>query len=305
MIGPQMNAPSKTSSRRFSRRVAAILAGSAALLSTFVATGRAQAQEIQLTGPLAGAPAVRHERLYREGRFEIAPTVSFTLLDEYKRAILFGGRAQYNITDWFAIGVWGAWGGVQSDTDLTTQINNVAARDVPQTAVNVPPSTCGNGHQACAFSNQAAEINWVAVPQIQLTPFRGKLAVFQKIFVNADAYIHGGLGFVGLKERGDCGDKGQTPCTDPSSFALQSRLALSPTFGLGFNFYIGDFVSLGVEYRALPFSWNQGGFDTQGGNPNGKFPDNKISSADETFKFNQMLTLSLGFSFSTTPKLSE
>ncbi|MBW2459783.1 MAG: hypothetical protein JRI68_35155, partial [Deltaproteobacteria bacterium] len=33
----------------------------------------ARAQEIQLTGPLAGAPAVRRLRLYREGRFEIAP----------------------------------------------------------------------------------------------------------------------------------------------------------------------------------------------------------------------------------------
>ena len=65
----------------------------------------ASAQEIQLTGPLAGAPAVRHERLYRDGRFELAPTVSFTLLDEYKRAILFGARAQYNITDWLAVGV--------------------------------------------------------------------------------------------------------------------------------------------------------------------------------------------------------
>ena len=31
------------------------------------------AQEIQLTGPLAGAPAVRKLRLYREGRFEVAP----------------------------------------------------------------------------------------------------------------------------------------------------------------------------------------------------------------------------------------
>src|SRR5687768_3142117 len=47
------------------------------------APSSASAQEIQLTGPLKGAPAVRQLRLYREGRLEIAPTVSFTLLDEY------------------------------------------------------------------------------------------------------------------------------------------------------------------------------------------------------------------------------
>jgi outer membrane beta-barrel protein len=297
MIGPYMNAHSQTRSRRTVTTfvgAASLLAG----LATLTVTGQASAQEIQLTGPLAGAPAVRHERLYRDGRFELAPTVSFTILDEYKRAILFGARAQYNITDWLGIGVWGAYGAVQINTNLTDEIGTTAKSE-PQTAVNVPSP-------ATNFSNQVAEIQWVAVPQFQLTPFRGKLAVFQKIFINADAYIHGGLGFVGLKERGDCGGGGgQLSCTDQASFALASRMALSPTFGLGFNFYIGDFMSLGVEYRALPFSWNQGGFDTRGGNPNGNFPDFKITSADETFKFNQMLTISLGFTFPTAPKLNE
>jgi len=311
MIGPYMNALSKTrtrhparlGSRTFSRGCArkalTALVGATSLLATFAHTTSASAQEIQLTGPLAGAPAVRHERLYRDGRFEIAPTVSFTLLDEYKRAILFGARAQYNFTDWLAFGVWGAYGAAQITTNLTDEIGATAKAEA-QTAVNIPANPAN-------FSNQVAEIQWVAVPQFQLTPFRGKLAIFQKIFVNADAYIHGGLGFVGLKERGDCGagTGGVPSCTSAASFATTSQLALSPTFGLGFNFYIGDFISVGFEYRALPFSWNQGGFVTKGGNPNGNFPDNKITSADETFKFNQMLTLSLGFSFPTKPKLNE
>jgi len=304
MIGPHMNAPTKTNRQKASQKPAghAVRAMSAgvgvasilASLASFAVATPAAAQEIQLTGPLAGAPAVRHERLYRDGRFEIAPTVSFTLLDEYQRAILFGLRAQYNITDWLGVGVWGAYGAVQITTNQTDLINSTAPRE-SQTAVNLPAT----GNMA------AAQMQWVAVPQLQLTPFRGKLAVFQKIFINADAYIHGGLGFVGLKERGDCGATGQSSCTAASSFDLTSRIALSPTFGLGFNFYIGDFMSLGVEYRALPFSWNQGGFDTAGGNPNGNFPDNKITSADENFKFNQMLTVSLGFSFSMSPTISE
>ena len=245
----------------------------------------ASAQEIQLTGPLAGAPAVRHERLYRDGRFELAPTVSFTLLDEYKRAILFGARAQYNITDWLGFGVWGAYGAVQINTNLTDEINapTCASRQGADRPSNVPPAS-----GRTSIHNQVAEIQWVAVPQLQLTPFRGKLAVFQKIFINADAYIHGGVAASsGLKgTRGDCGGSGTQPaCRTPqSSFVLASGMALSPTFGLGFNFYIGNFIALGVEYRALPFSWNLGGFDTRGGNPNGNFPDNKITSADETLQ---------------------
>src|SRR5262245_57689522 len=92
------------------------LAASAAVVG---ATETAQAQEILLTGPLAGAPAVRKLRLYREHRFEIAPTASFSLLDEYQRTIFFGARINYNITDWLAIGLWGGFGAVKITTGLT------------------------------------------------------------------------------------------------------------------------------------------------------------------------------------------
>ena len=48
----------------------------------------------------------------------------------------------------------------------------------------------------------------MVTPQIQFTPFRGKLAIFQKVFVDTDAYIHGGLAIVGLQERAECGGNG-------------------------------------------------------------------------------------------------
>ena len=47
-----------------------LLAGLTAGFALLAFTETAQAQEILLTGPLAGAPAVRQLRLYREGRFE-------------------------------------------------------------------------------------------------------------------------------------------------------------------------------------------------------------------------------------------
>ena len=74
---------------------------------------RAEAQEIQLTGPLAGAPAVRKLRLHRQGPLrDRSGGFSFTLLDEYQRTILLGARLQYNFTDWLSFGVWGALGSV-------------------------------------------------------------------------------------------------------------------------------------------------------------------------------------------------
>jgi hypothetical protein len=59
-----------------------------------------------------------------------------------------------------------------------------------------------------------------------------------------------------------------------------------------------------IEYRAYPFAWNRGGFDSRGGGTDGNFPDNKINKEDRTFKFNQMVFLAAGFSF-PAPKTSD
>jgi hypothetical protein len=290
--------------RRFVRTVLAALAVGAGLS----AAGAADAQELQLTGPLKGAPAVRHLRLYRQGRFEIAPSASFSLLDEYRRTILVGARLNYNITDWLAIGVWGGAGVVSTTTDLTDKIDATSPRDA-LTATNVNHSAFpqGQGKPPASFADQTAKISYVVSPQVTFIPFRGKLAIFNKIFVDTDLYLAGGVAFVGIQEREDCGPASSAgiACNQPAAFALSSSTKIAPTFGLGLTFYPSSFVSFGVEYRALPFSWNRAGFDSRGAGPNGNFPDGSITSDDETFKFNQFVTVDLGFSFPTAPKISE
>lgn len=272
-----------------------------ALAATLCALGTAgafektaNAQEILLTGPLKGQPPARNLRLYREGRLEIAPAFSFSILDEYRRTIITGVRLQYNFTDWLGIGLWGGYGAISTTTDLTDQINDKSPRN-NLTAVNVNHNAAGTKVGA-DFGDQVAKIQWVVAPQLTITPFRGKLALFQKVFVDTEAYIFAGFALVGLQERGACGgDKPEPACNSAQSFALASRLAPTGTFGLGLTFFLADFINLGVEYRALPFSWNRGGFDSRGGGSNKDFPDQKINSDDSTFKFNQMFTVSVGF----------
>lgn len=264
---------------------------------TFSAPTPAAAQEIQLTGPLAGAPAVRKLRLYRQGRAEVAIGPGFTLLDEYQRTIFVAGRLQYNVFDWLGIGVFGGFGAASLSTDLTDKIQSTAPRN-SRTATNLPAA----GGQA--FDKQTGKLKWMAAPQVTFSPFRGKLAIFQKIFVDTDLYLHGGAAFIGVEERGDCGTAGK-PCTAPNAFAPASRMAVAPTFGLGLTLYASGFVSINAEYRAFPFSWNRGGFDSRGAPPDASFPDNKIDSEDRTFKFNQMIFIAAGFHFPTSPKVSD
>ncbi len=303
------------------RRILTVVLPTAALLGV---SSQASAQENQLTGPLAGAPAVRGLRLHRKQRFEIAPAISFTLLDEFQRHILLGGRLTYNVTDWLGLGVWGAFGAVKQTTGLSDRIQEANDQRFKQSDPNFSTGQASTGRTLVRanvgkdFKQQLGAINWIFAPQITAVPFRGKLSLFQKIFVDTDAYFFAGPAFVNLREREDCGGSTGVDCSardgsgpDPGNVrpaatkGTQSRMAIAPTFGLGLNFYTGQWTSIGFEWRALLYSWNTGGFDTAGGGEGGRFPDAKIDKSDREFKFNQMITLSFGMQFPRTIKQSD
>jgi hypothetical protein len=292
----------------------ALLAAVAAGAALAALHGEAQAQEIQLTGPLAGAPAVRQLRLHRKGRFEVALGPSFTLLDEYQRTILLGGSLTYHFTDWVGVGVWGGYG-LQYKTGLSDELQekaiddrNCAERPVATecrlTAVNLTRGDLAN--------DQLGKFQWVVAPQIQFVPFRGKISLFSALFVDTDVNIFAGAAFVGLQERKPCGRDeenqpiaGALPCSDAKSFELESRVAFGPTFGLGINFYPASFFGFGVEFRALPFSWNTSGFDNHGKDPNQAFPDGNVNDADREFHLNSMLSVHLAFQFPVAIKTTD
>ncbi len=297
----------KTTKKTMRRLLAGLTAGLA-----LAAAGEqtAQAQEILLTGPLAGAPAVRKLRLYREGRIELSPAVSFTLLDEYQRTVLVGARVNYNLTDWFAVGLWGGFGALKLNTGLTDRVQEVnkSRREVEAqrppgdpsvssrlTAVNMGPD----------FTEQVGSIDWIAAPQLTAVPFRGKLALFQNIYLDTDLYFFAGPAFIGVSERKECDPAAGTPCFAPGAHDRESRVAIAPTFGLGFSFYVNKWNAVGFEWRGVPFGRNTGGFDNHGGGPDGKFPDQKVNADDRDFKFNQMLTLSYNFYFPQQYRVSE
>ena len=279
-----------------------------ATLGVAIATERAEAQEILLTGPLAGAPAVRKLRLYREKRIEVAPAASFTLLDEYQRTILFGARLNYNLTDWLAIGVFGGFGAVKITTGLTDHVQEVnksrACRDANGLRIsNAPDCRLTEVNLGRDFKKQLGGMDWLLAPQLTAVPFRGKLALFQNIYVDTDLYFFAGPAFIGVSERKDCDkDCGKE---EQKKFDKTSRVAIAPTFGLGLTFYANKWNAIGFEWRGLPFAWNTGGFDTKGGGKDKEFPDTKVNDKDRQFHFNQMLTVSYNFYFPTTYRVSE
>jgi hypothetical protein len=295
--------------RRFVKSVLVGLAGLAAL--TALSTG-AEAQEIQLTGPLAGAPAVRKLRLHRAGRFEVAPGVSFSLLDQYQRTLMPGAALTYHVTDWLGFGVWGGFG-FPYNAGLADELQTKAidGRDCANKSFSKACKlTATNLTHGSIADDQLGKMQWIVAPQVQVVPFRGKLALFSSLFVDTDVNIFLGPAFIGLQERADCGkdtdgnDLGLV-CSSQDSFKLASRVAVAPTFGLGLNFYPSAFIGFGFEFRALPFAWNTSGFDNHGGGTNEDFPDLSVNSADREFHFNSMLTVHASFQFPTAIKTTD
>jgi outer membrane beta-barrel protein len=292
------------------RRISGVAKGLTSVLAAGLAllafTETASAQEIQLTGPLAGAPAVRKLRLYRQARFEIAPAVSFTLLDEYQRTILLGARLTYNLTDWFGIGAWGGYGGlIRIPTSLTDHIQEVN-RDRRRLAGDGYENTVTGRLTAvnlgADLKDQIAQVDWMVAPQVTFVPFRGKISIFQAIYADTDVYFFGGPAFVGLQERQDCST---VECATAAGFQRGSRMAIAPTAGLGLTFYANKWSALGVEYRTLAYARNNGGFDTAGSGKDKAFPDNRISADDRSFSFTHLVTVSYNFYLPTQYRVSE
>ena len=229
----------------------------AAGLVICTASKSVSAQEIVVTGPLAGAPAAHRLRLYREGRFEIQPNATFSLLDEFKREIFFGATLNYNISDSIALGVFGAFGAVKMDTALTDHIQSeIGARQCPAASLdptnpNYLDCRLSKVNLGSNFSKQLGTVDWMAIPQFTFTPFRGKIAFFQSLFVDSDLHFFVGPAFVGLSERKDCGSV--AACSAASGFNTASRTTITGAFGLGLSFFTHKWGALVVDWKAVPF----------------------------------------------------
>ena len=261
----------------------------------------ARAQEILLEGPLAGAPAVRRLTLYREGRFFVTPSISFTILDTYRRHMLFGAKAEYNIFDWLSAGIYFG-GGFGWRTGIADQISDLGVDDVPNQNYDLNfPLRDNNG-----LDKQLGQLQWLGVVEGRIIPLRGKFSLFGKAFLGVDVYINIGVGIAGVKERGDTdcsGGANPATCPDDAYLPMQTRVAVGPSFGGGVTVYFNDWIALNLEYRSTPFTWNQSGTDEYGTSE--VILDQKIDENDRYLAWNQMMTIGCTFAFPLTAERTE
>jgi len=276
----------------------------------------AQAQEVLLEGPLAGAPAVRKMVQYRKLRFGVGPYFNYTLNNEYVHNYLVGAHLEFNFTDWLGLGINAAYA-FNSYTKLTNYISeSVDLAGQPTTpGTSNEPSYTGAAH----FKDQVALLKGQYLAQLNFVPFRGKVAFFQRLFTAMDLSIFVGGGIVHVQERTFCSLSAGNCSAIPSR---ENRMAPAPTAGLSFNFYASDWAAINLELRFTPISWNAGGTDESGQSASewvlvnenweyrnlgkeGNYPDGKIDKEDRQWMLNASVGIGAAFYFPTKVRISE
>ncbi len=282
-----------------------VLAVAAFLAAGEVRPSKASAQDVLVSGPLAGAPAVRHMRIYRRNRLQLTPFAGFTLQNPHQRTILAGAQVGFHFLDWLGVSGMFGYGVAGINTNLTDEIVRQGVT-TDRNRLSLPNRN--------NFDEQVGEIDWIGSAQINFVPLRGKLALFQKAFLDTDFTLFGGVAFVGLTERADTSAAilDATPGTatdvnlayENSQLADSSRVALAATFGANLSMYFTEWMGLSLEWRGLPFAWNTSGTD-ESGSPDGDFPDGVINEDDRLFQFNHMVNIGFVFYIPGKAKISD
>ncbi len=274
----------------------------------------------------------------------LSPSFGITLQDDFQRAMVFGLQGAYHFNDVIGLGLYAGYAAIQIPTPLAAAAqaySGLPTGDGMMTTTN-PFRSSYNVPDQAQFTAQLGKMGLIlGAPQLTITPLRGKLALFQNVFIDADVYLFASPALILVEERRNFDARDATSGmtlgpTDPAVIASQTarstRPAFTGMFGAGFNFYINRFLSLSFEYRAFPFAWNTSGTDensqartcgannmsTCAGSPDylvregtatgsgattgGRFI---LDDNDRSFRWNQMINFSFNIFLPTQPRVSE
>ena len=237
--------------------------------------------------PLDGEPAVRHRLLLVKKRFEAAFAFEASVNADYRHTAAGGLKLEYHISDMWSLGALGFLGG-----SFNTGLSNRIIETLPSEDVAGDPTPT-----AQQFEEHLNSMPIHGAAYLGLTPWYGKLAAFEKFFVNFDFYFQAGAAFARL-ENGCCGFAnvdnnpgvivdGMLPDNDPNDdLALNDGTRLGVYLGGGIHLFLNDWLALDLTVRDYMFSDNPSGLDF----------DADLAVTDEDNRFLNHLFMGVGVS---------
>lgn len=162
--------------------------------------------------------AVQRMYVIRDGRFELAPSLAFTVNDQFVSHPAFGVGLNYWVTNVLAVGANFLWyQGIESESDLNFSIRRSARLAVPITEYQL-----------------GAHLNFTYVP------IYGKFTMFNDAIFQWDSYLVGGVGMVRTRP---------VAVVDPAvrSFDFDWRIAFNA--GIGIRVFLTRYLTIFGELR--------------------------------------------------------
>jgi outer membrane beta-barrel protein len=160
------------------------------------------------------------QRIYalRNGRFELAPSVSFTMNDQYVSHTAPAIALNYWVTNVLAIGANFLWyQGFESESDLNFHIRRSTRLAVPITQYQL-----------------GAHLNFTYVP------IYGKFAMFNEYIFQWDSYVVGGVGMMRTRP---------VTVVDPATRTFDFDIRIAFNAGLGIRVFVTRYLTIFMELR--------------------------------------------------------
>jgi outer membrane beta-barrel protein len=268
------------------------------LLSLMLLSSVAAAQR---KNPLDEQPAVRRRLLYLPGRFEVAPSMGMTFLQDFKHAVLFGMKAEYHIPWCFgakhfkeclSVGasVHASAPALAWDTELTREIKSTLGTEFDRPEINPAPTKK-------AMDDAVSHVMLLAVaPYIAYTPWLGKMSLLGQVFFNFDFYVMAGLGMAYF-QAGDIEKYSSELQLDVKE--ENGGMRFGPAFGFGARFYILKWLAIQFDFRDIYLSRKLGqGRNSAGFDKNGSLNDMGQIVIDENDRVSEhVMYFTVGASF--------
>ena len=166
-----------------------------------------------------------HSRMFlKQGRHEFTLAGGIIPNDEFFSYFPVGGRWNYYFNEDFSSEVYGNYT-IKQNSDLKefleTRFRQAMLVDIPQS------------------------LQWTAGAAVVWSPIHGKVALFTSKLAHFDIFMTMGAGAIGTEVR----DLNKTA----------GKIDVSGIVGLGFRFYINDFLSIRTDYRQFFYPAEVGG----------------------------------------------
>ncbi len=184
-------------------------------LTVFAADVAAQSRSLQ------SGPVVRRQLLYRSDRLELAPSIGTSIAPVYQRTLFLSVAARYHLTNAFALGVNANLGGVNLNTSIARNYDEISGE------------IAGSERPSLEYATPLLMADF----HLSLVPIHGKLNMLGHI-LHWDMYLTAGVGGVVVTSDSD----------DLAGFEF------APAIGVGLRTFIMDKLAINVLFQDYLYS---------------------------------------------------